>query len=235
MARSEPLVLVVEDDPSMLRFIRRTLEVNGLTVTVATDGLEALQRFQADRPDLVVLDIGIPGMDGLEVCRLMKAVHQAPVIMVTARGTDEDVVRGFEVGAEDCLAKPFAGGVLVARVKALLRRAQAWAGLPGDMMECGDLVVDFSARRITRGGHPVHLTPTEHKLLTLLSRHRGKVLTSQQIISEVWGEPYEGDPQVLRTHIGRLRKKIEPDHARPSHVRTEPGVGYWLSCPPPAW
>jgi two-component system KDP operon response regulator KdpE len=140
MARSEPLVLVVEDDPPMLRFIRRTLEVNGLTVTVATDGPVALQRFRADMPDLVVLDIGIPGLDGLEVCRLMKSEHQAPVIMVTARGTDEDVVRGFEVGAEDYLAKPFAGSVLVARVKALLRRAQTWAGLPGDLMECADLV-----------------------------------------------------------------------------------------------
>ncbi len=234
MARSEPLILVVEDDPPMLRFISRTLEVNGLAVTVATDGPGALQRFRDAMPDLVVLDIGIPGLDGLEVCRLMKRVYQAPVIMVTARGTDEDAVRGFEVGAEDYLAKPFAGSVLVARVKALLRRAQAWAGLPGDLMECGDLAVDFSARRIIRGGHPVHLTPTEYKVLTVLSRHRGRVLTSNQIISEVWGEPHGGDAQVLRTHVGRLRKKIETDHTRPLHVRTEPGVGYWLDCPPPA-
>ena len=233
MARSEPLVLVVEDDPPMLRFISRTLEVNDLTVAVAADGPMALQMFRAKRPDLVVLDIGIPGLDGLEVCRLMKRIHQTPVIMVTARGTDEDVVHGFEVGAEDYLSKPFAGSVLVARVKALLRRAQVWDGLPGDLMECGDLVVDFSARRITRGGHIVHLTPTEYKLLTVLSRHRGRVLTSNQIITDVWGEPLQGDAQALRTHIGRLRKKIEPDRGRPVHVRTEPGVGYWLSCPHP--
>ena len=144
------------------------------------------------------------------------------------RNAEEGVVRGFEVGAEDYLAKPFAGSVLVARVKALLRRAQTWAGLPGDLMECADLVVDFSARRITRGGHPVHLTPTEYRLLTVLSRHRGKVLMANQIISEVWGEPHQGDAQVLRTHIGRLRRKIEPDCARPTFIRTEPGVGYYL-------
>ena len=135
MIRSKSLVLVIEDDPSMLRFIRRTLEINGLNVVVAEDGPTALKVFQSQRPDLLVLDIGIPLMDGLEVCRRIKAHDHTPIILVTARDADEDIVKGFEVGAEDYLAKPFAGSVLVARVKALLRRTKSWAASPSDRIE----------------------------------------------------------------------------------------------------
>lgn len=233
MKRREFKVLVVEDDPAMLRFIRRTLEINDMEVAAATDGLAALKTFRVVRPDLVVLDITIPEMDGLEVCQRLKSAHQVPILIVTAKDTDEDLVRGFELGADDYLAKPFAGKVLVARVKGLLRRARAPSSAPGDRIECGELVVDFASRRIYRSGQHIHLTFIEFKLLALLAGSAGKVLTSEQIISEIWGAYGEGDAQMLRTHVGRLRKKIEPDHARPSLILTERGVGYWLSCPPP--
>lgn len=226
MARHDPLVLVVEDDPAMLRFIRRTLELDDVAVVSAMDGLEALKSFQLERPDLVVLDIGIPGIDGLELCRRLRATQEVPVILVTARDADEDIVRGFEVGAEDYLAKPFAGSVLVARVKSLLRRTRSWAGLSGDRIECGDLVVDLASRTVTLFGEGVHLTPTEYKLLVLLGRFHGKVLTFQQIFAEVWGADYDVDPQMLRTHISRLRKKVEADYASPTLIQTVPGVGY---------
>jgi DNA-binding response OmpR family regulator len=233
MIGSESLVLVVEDDPAMLRFIRRTLEVNDLAVVVAEDGLSALRVFQTQRPDLVVLDIGIPKIDGFEVCRRMKECasatrDNAPVIIVTARDADEDIVRGFEVGAEDYLAKPFSGSVLVARVKALLRRTRPQAGVSSARIECGDLMIDLASRNVTLRGDAVHLTPTEYKLLALLGRFSGKVLVFQQIFSEVWGPDYAVDPQMLRTHISRLRKKIEPDCACPALIQTVPGVGYRL-------
>ena len=233
MARRNPLVLVVEDDPAMLRFIRRTLEVNDLTVVSATDGSTALKSFQWQRPDLVLVDIGIPGMDGLELCRRLKATQEVPVIIVTARGADEDIVTGFEVGAEDYLAKPFAGSVLVARVKSLLRRDRARDGLPGDRIECGGLVIDLASRSVTLRGDSVHLTPTEYKLLVLLGRFPGKVVAFQQIFAEVWGADYAVDPQMLRTHISRLRRKVELDGASPTLIETEHGIGYRLRCPPP--
>jgi len=228
MIRSKPLVLVVEDDPAMLRFIRRTLELNELAVVVAEDGESALEIFQTQRPDLVVLDIGIPKLDGLEVCRRIKAHDYAPVLIVTARDSDLDIVKGFEVGAEDYLSKPFGGSVLVARVNSLLRRTRAWASLSGGRIECGDLVVDLASRNVTLCGAAVHLTPTEYKLLALLGRFHGKVLTLQQIFAEVWGADHTVDPQMLRTHFSRLRKKVEPDSTSPARIQTVHGVGYRL-------
>ena len=233
MIRSKSLVLVIEDDPSMLRFIRRTLEINGLNVVVAEDGPTALKVFQSQRPDLLVLDIGIPLMDGLEVCRRIKAHDHTPIILVTARDADEDIVKGFEVGAEDYLAKPFAGSVLVARVKALLRRTKSWAASPSDRIECGDLVVDLASRNVTLCGDAIHLTPTEYELLALLGRFPGKVLTIHQIFAEVWGADYAVDAQMLRTHISRLRKKVEPNCTSPSLIQTVPGVGYCLPIDTP--
>ena len=199
-----------------------------MAVFVAEDGPSALEVFQTQRPDLVVLDIGIPMMDGLEVCRRIKSHDCTPVMIVTARDADLDIVRGFEVGADDYLAKPFAGSVLVARVKSLLRRTQSWSGPSGDRIECGELVVDLASRSVTLCGDAVHLTPTEYKLLALLGRFPGKVLVFQQIFAEVWGADYAVDPQMLRTHISRLRKKVEPDCTSPALIQTVPGVGYRL-------
>ena len=212
----------------MLRFIRRTLEVNDLAVVVAGDGPSALNLFQIERPDLVVLDVGIPAIDGFEVCRRIKAIHSVPIIIVTARDADEDIVKGFELGAEDYLAKPFAGSVLVARVKSLLRRTPQWPGVSEGRMQCGELQIDFASRSVKRGTQEIHLTPTEFKLLSFLGRFHGKVLTFQQIFAEVWGTAYIVDPQMLRTHISRLRKKLQQDQTIPTLIQTEPGVGYRL-------
>lgn len=231
MISPETKVLVVENDPAMLRFIRRTLEVDGHIVVTATDGLAALDQFQRQQPNLVVLDIGIPYIDGLEVCRQMQAIHPVPVIMVTARGEDQDIVRGFEVGAEDYLAKPFAGGVLSARVNSLLRRSRKWPGQNDGRLEFGEIVLDQQARRVTRAGKALHLTPTEYKLFVLLARHQGKVLTASQIFAEVWGTESAGDSQMLRTQIGRLRKKIDNSTSSASLISTERGVGYSLNFP----
>ena len=141
------------------------------------------------------------------------------------------MVRGLEAGADDYLAKPFAARVLVARVRALLRRTQTLPGTASDRVTCGDLELDMGARRVTRGEMDIHLTPTEFKLLTLFLQQQGKVLTSRQIISQIWGATGDGDPQILRTHVGRLRRKIEPNRANPTLVQTVAGVGYWMECP----
>ena len=150
--------------------------------------------------------------------------------MLTARGREEEVIEGFDAGADDYLAKPFSSGVLLARVKAVLRRYRPEAETEMDIIEWNGLTVDFSARKVTSGGQPIHLTRTEFPLLALLARHRGKILTSAQILTEVWGPEYAGESQILRLHIGRLRKKIEPVPERPSLILTELGVGYWLDC-----
>ena len=229
MIASEPLVLVVEDDPATLRFIRRTLEINELSVVVAEDGPSALNVFQTQRPDLVVLDIGIPKMDGLEVCRRIRTHDYAPVILVTVRDSDADIIRGFEVGADDYLVKPFAGSVLVARVKSIIRQTRSWTGLSSDWVEGGDLVVDLSSQSVTLCGETVHLTPTEYRLLALLARFGGKVLTFQEIFAEVWGPEYNVDLPMLSTHIIRLRAKVEPNRTSPTLIQPVPGVGYRFS------
>jgi two-component system KDP operon response regulator KdpE len=230
MGAEETVIQVVDDDPAIVRLVRRYLEREGFRVIAAWDGRTALSQFDREEPDLVVLDIGLPDVDGLEVSRRLRAKSDVPVIMLTARGREEEVIEGFDAGADDYLAKPFSPGVLLARVKAALRHYRPKAETAVDRIEWNDLVVDFSARKVTRGGQLIHLTRTEYSLLALLAQHRGKVVTSGQILTEVWGSGYASDSQVLRLHIGRLRKKVEPVPARPSLILTEPGVGYWLNC-----
>ena len=224
------IVQIVDDDPAIVRLVRRYLELAGFQVIVAWDGRSALDQLAREAPNLVLLDIGLPEVDGLEVCRRMRSNSDVPVIMLTARGREEEVIEGFDAGADDYLAKPFSSGVLLARVKAVLRRYRPEAETDIDGIEWNGLVVDFSARKVTRGGRPIHLTRTEFPLLALLARHRGKILTSAQILTEVWGPEYAGESQILRLHIGRLRKKIEPVPECPSLILTELGVGYWLNC-----
>ena len=224
------IVQIVDDDPAIVRLVRRYLEAEGFQVIVAWDGRSALDQLDREAPNLVLPDIGLPEVDGLEVCRRMRSNSDVPVIMLTARGREEEVIEGFDAGADDYLAKPFSAGVLLARVKAVLRRYRPEEETDIDGIEWNGLVVDFSARKVTCGGRPIHLTRTEFPLLALLARHRGKVLTSAKILTEVWGPEYAGESQILRLHIGRLRKKIEPIPERPSLILTESGVGYWLNC-----
>ena len=224
------IVQIVDDDPAIVRLVRRYLELEGFHVIVAWDGKSALDQLDREAPNLVLLDIGLPQLDGLEVCRRMRSNSDVPVIMLTARGREEEVIEGFEAGADDYLAKPFSAGVLLARVKAVLRRYRPEVETDMDRIEWNGLVVDFDARKVTSGGRAIHLTRTEFPLLALLARHRGKILTSTQILTEVWGPEYAGEAQILRLHIGRLRKKIEPVPECPSLILTESGVGYWLNC-----
>lgn len=229
MANSTLAVQVVDDDPAIIRMVRRYLELESFRVVVAWDGRAALDQFGRESPNLVMLDIGLPKLDGLEVCRSLRAISNVPIIILTASGHEEEVIEGFDAGADDYLVKPFSAGVLLARVKAVLRRCRPDAESAIDPLVWNDLVVDLSARKVTRCGLPIHLTRTEYPLLALLVQHRGKVLTSAQILTELRGPEYASDTQILRLHIGRLRKKIEPVPGRPALIMTEQGVGYWLN------
>ena len=228
MIGSGILAQVIEDDPAMVRFIRRNLELEDFQVIVSTDGERALDQFEDEAPDIVIMDLGIPKLSGIEVCRHLRISSDVPVVIVTSRGRDCEVIEGLDAGADDYLCKPFSAGVLLARVSAVLRRRLPRYDNPIDQFEIGDLNIDFAGRNITRAGKPVRLTPVEYKLLVLLARNCDKVLTSAQILEEVWGADYIAETQILRTHICRLRSKIEPDKSRPSIILTEPGVGYRL-------
>jgi len=228
MISSRTLAQVVEDDPAMALFIRRNLELEDFQVVVSGDGEGALDQFEDEVPDLVILDLGIPKLDGIEVCRHIRAASDVPVIIVTSRGRDCEVIEGLDAGADDYLCKPFSSGVLLARVNAVMRRRLSPLETPIDRLEFDDLMIDLADRSVTRAGKPIHLTPLEYKLLTLLVRNFGKVLTSAQILVQVWGADYGGEVQILRTHVCRLRSKIEPNNSQPTIILTEPGVGYRL-------
>ena len=228
MVGSGILAQIVEDDPAMCLFIRRNLELEDFQVVVSGDGELALDQFEDESPDVVILDIGIPKLNGLEVCRHIRASSDVPIIVVTSRGRECEIIEGLDAGADDYLCKPFSAGVLLARVNAVLRRRLSRFETPIDRFEIEDLVIDFSARTVTRAGKPIRLTPLEYKLLTLLVCNRGKVLTSAEILEQVWGVDFVTETQILRTNIFRLRSKIEPDNSRPTIILTEPGVGYRL-------
>ncbi len=228
MTGNGPLAQIVEDDPAMVRFIRRNLELEDFQVIVSVDGEQALDQFEDQSPDLVILDVSIPKLNGLEVCRHLRASSDVPIIIVTSNGRDSDVIDGFDAGADDYLCKPFSAGVLLARVNAMLRRHLNLFDTPIDRFEIDDLVIDLVGRTITRSGDPVRLTPLEYDLLNVLIQNCGKVLTSAQILDQVWGADYVDGVQILRTHICRLRRKIEPNASKPTIILTEQGVGYRL-------
>ena len=228
MIGSGILAQVIEDDAAMVRFIRRNLELEDFQVVVSTDGERALDQFEDEAPDIVIMDLGIPKLSGIEVCRHLRISSDVPVVIVTSRGRDCEIIEGLDAGADDYLCKPFSAGVLLARVSAVLRRRLPRYNNPIDRFEVDDLIIDFGARNITRAGKQVRLTPVEYKILVLLARNCDKVFTSAQILEEVWGADYISETQILRTHICRLRSKIEPDKSRPRIILTEPGVGYRL-------
>ena len=221
---------VVDDDPAIVRFIRRNLELENFQVVVSSDGRSALDQFEDEKPDLVILDVGIPEVDGLEVCSYLRATSDVPIIMVTSRSREREIIMGLDAGADDYLGKPFSAGVLLARVQAVLRRRFPRFEPPPDRFERDGLVVDLAGHKTSLNGTAVHLTPIEFKLMTTLIHHKDKVVTASLLLTEVWGAEYVCEFQILRTHIGRLRRKIENDAANPEFILTEPGVGYWLRC-----
>jgi DNA-binding response OmpR family regulator len=220
-------VLVVEDDPTVSEVVVRYLEREGLHVETAADGLTALDVAARLRPDLVVLDLMLPGVDGIEVCRRLRADAPIAVIMLTARGDEDDRVLGLELGADDYMTKPFSPRELTARVRAVLRRAggAGLAGTPEGRIECGDLVVDVAAHEVRRAGRRLTLTAREFELLVFLATRPRRTLRREELLEHVWGYTY-GDSATVTVHVRRLREKIEADPGEPRHLVTVWGVGY---------
>jgi two-component system KDP operon response regulator KdpE len=223
----ERLILVVDDEPRMIRFIRMNLELEGYRVVEATNGLEALDRVRKDLPDLVVMDVQMPEMDGFEALGHIRQVSTVPVIMLTVKAEEEDKVRGLELGADDYVTKPFSPRELSSRIKALLRRLEM-PSLPAKTVTRIDdrLTVDFSRYQVVVDGEPVSLRPTEYRLLYHLISNPGWVMSHETLLSKVWGHEYRDESHLLRLYIAYLRKKIEADPANPQYILTERGVGY---------
>ena len=226
MTGSGPRVLVVDDEPAIRRFLHTSLSGHGYQTFEAVDGQEALSAVMAHRPDLVVLDLGLPDMDGIEVTRRLREWTQVPIIIVTVQEQEAAKVAALDAGADDYVTKPFSMGELLARMRAALRRAAAPAGEP--VFSSGELTVDLARRLVTVSGREVQLTPTEYDLLRALVTYAGKVLTHRQLLRQVWGAGYEGETHLLRVNMSNLRHKLEPDATRPYYILTEPGVGYRL-------
>ncbi|MBO9368119.1 MAG: response regulator transcription factor [Chloroflexi bacterium] len=220
-------VLVVDDEKPLRDFVRRNLEVRGYHVLSAANGLEALAIFERERIDLIILDLMMPHLDGLEVTRRLREVSTVPIIVLSALDEESDKVRAFDLGADDYLTKPFGVEELLGRVKAVLRRARwAAAGAQGERLVRGEICVDLESHRVTVSGREISLTPTEYNLLVFLMRNAGKVLSHQLILQQVWGPQYGNEAEYLRVYIGRLRRKIEADPLHPRYLHTEHGLGY---------
>ena len=216
-------ILVVDDDEALAEMIGIVLRNDGFEPTFAVDGLSALPAFHRDRPDLVLLDLMLPGMDGTEVCRLIRAESDVPIVMLTAKSDTADVVRGLESGADDYVPKPFKPAELVARVRARLREGEA---RPSEVLRIGDVDIDVSGHQVTRAGEPISLTPLEFDLLVALARRPRQVFTREMLLEEVWGSRHRADTRLVNVHVQRLRSKVEPDPENPSVVLTVRGVGY---------
>jgi len=226
---SKKLILVVDDEPRMIQFIRMNLELEGYRVTQASNGLEALDKVRDELPDLVILDVMMPEMDGFETLRLLRQVSSVPVIMLTVKADEDDKVKGLNLGADDYITKPFSTRELSSRVQAVLRRTEAPAPASSgkSILKIDDyLQVDFSRRLVYAGGREVKLRPTEYRLLYHLINNAGWVMTHENLLSKVWGYEYRQESQYVRLYIRYLRQKIEPDPDHPRYILTERGVGY---------
>ncbi len=219
-------ILVVEDEATVREALARDLTAEGFAVITAADGLDGLAAARARKPDLILLDLLLPGMDGLSVCRVLRRETDVPIIMLTARGTEMDRIVGLETGADDYVVKPFSMGELMARIRASLRRADRQASGPRTVLASGDLKVDLVARRAFLGDRELRLTLKEFDLLAELMRHRGAVLSRDLLLSQVWGYEYYGDSRTVDVHVRSLREKIELDPSQPKRITTVRGVGY---------
>lgn len=219
-------ILVVDDEPQLGRLLATTLGARGYDVAVAVDGPAALAQAASWQPDVVLLDLGLPGMDGLDVCRQLRTWSQVPIIVVTVRDAEQDKVKALDLGADDYLTKPFGTDELLARIRVALRHAARPASPEAPLLRFGDLAIDLARRRVTLDDQEIHLTPREYDLLRALASQAGKVLTHRMLLRAVWGGAYEQDVATLRVFVTQLRRKIEPDPARPTYILTEPGIGY---------
>ena len=221
-----PRILIVDDEPAIQRFLRTALDTGEFSLHQAENGHAALAATAGARPDIILLDLGLPDMDGVEVIRRVREWTQVPIIVLSVREREDDKVKALDAGADDYLTKPFGVAELLARIRATLRRSLQQA--PEPVYRIGDPEVDLARRRVSVDGGEVQLTPTEYDLLRLLVTHAGKVLTHGQILRQIWGMAYVEQPHVLRVNISNLRHKIERDPSRPRYILTEPGVGYRL-------
>lgn len=222
-------ILVVDDEPQIRRVLRSTLSTQGYVITDAKTGEEALESLRKERPDLVLLDMNMPGMGGIETCREIRRASDAPIIMLTVRNAERDKVAALDAGADDYVVKPFGIEELLARIRAALRRYAPGDALPS--FESKDLMIDFEARRVTVRDRDVHLTPKEYDVLKHLVANQGKPLTHRRLLQAVWGPDYGEETESLRVVINQLRKKLEADPARPKYIVTEPWVGYRFQPP----
>jgi len=230
-----PQVLVVDDEPNIRELVQVALKFHGCSVTTAANGKDALRQADSGQPDLIVLDVMLPDMDGFEVCRRLRASgNEVPVIFLTARDTSSDTVTGLAIGGDDYVTKPFSVEALVARVRAVLRRASRaprgeQAGRDAGLLSAGDVELDEGRWTVRRAGIPVELSPTEFRLLAYLMRHQGRVLTRAQLLENVWGWDYSGESQIVETYVSYLRRKLDP--LGPPMIHTQRGVGYSLRPP----
>jgi two-component system KDP operon response regulator KdpE len=220
-----PKVLIVDDEPQIRRFLRASLQSHDYAVIEAENGKEAVRACTVQRPDLVVLDLGLPDMDGLEVISLLREWSGVPIIVLSIRSDEGDKIDALDRGANDYVTKPFSMGELLARMRVALRQGNRDADTD-PVVTAGDVAIDLAKRLVTVNGTPVKLSRKEYDLLRILASHPGKVVTHQQLLQEVWGQAYVEETQYLRVYIGQLRQKLERDPATPRHLLTEPGVGY---------
>lgn len=225
---SKPRILVVDDEPQLTRVLRTGLTSRGFDVRAAADGLAGFEMFSDWHPDLIITDLAMPNMDGLELCRRVRAISQVPIIILSAKGEEKTKVEALDIGADDFVTKPFGIDELLARVRASLRRANAGPtnGADKTLLETGDFRVDLDSRVVTVHGSEIHLTPKEFDLLNYFLTHPGKVLTHRTLLAAVWGSNYVEQHEYLRVFVGNLRKKIEKDAAAPRYIITEPWIGY---------
>jgi two-component system KDP operon response regulator KdpE len=226
MSEGGPRVLVVDDEPAIRRFLCTSLTAHDYAVFEAVNGQEALAAVLAYRPDLVILDLGLPDLDGIEVTRQLREWSAVPIIILTVQEQEAAKITALDAGADDYVTKPFGMGELLARMRVALRRAASPTAEP--VFTTGELAVDLARRLVTVGGREIQLTPTEYDLLRVLVTHAGKVLTHRQLLRQVWGVAYQEETHLLRVNMSNLRHKLEPDPSRPNYIITEPGVGYRL-------
>ena len=236
MPAKKTTIVVADDDPQLLRLMTRNLEFEGYEVLPASDGQQALAEIESHVPDLVLLDVMMPKMDGFTVCHRVREFSSVPIIIVTARGQDQDKVRGLDLGADDYLTKPFSVDELLARVRAVLRRSQITSregaqGLQATAIT-GDLAIDYSQHLVTLAGNEVTFTPTEYSIIAYLAQNMGRIVTQDLLLEHVWGMEYLGESHMLQVNINRLRRKIETDPSQPRYILTKVGVGYSLASLP---
>ncbi len=230
---SEQRILLVDDEPKLVRLVWEVLSATGFKVLTTASGREAIELAALEQPDLVLLDVVlIDDMDGFAVARRLREFSDVPIIMLTARAEESDVLRGFDAGVDDYITKPFSSKELLARVRAVLKRSSyEYDPTAEPEIKCGELHIDLARRRVTRAGKGIHLTRTEYNLLHELAAHRNQILLHSQLLSAVWGSEYRDDLDYLRAYIRYLRRKLEPDPANPRYIVTCQGVGYMLECP----